>query len=69
MGIQPEGENLRKAVKWVSEERVYNPAAGLNRLIESACMKFNLSPKEAEFLGRFVREAKELKSQGPGAGG
>ena len=56
MSIQPEGEDLRKAVKWVSEERAYNPAARLNQLIESACMKFNLSPKDAEFLARFVRE-------------
>ena len=25
MGIQPQGEDLRKAVKWVSEERKFNP--------------------------------------------
>ena len=62
MSIQPEGEELRRAVKWVSEERAYNPSLSLNRLIESACLKFDLSPKDAEFLGRLVREAREEKS-------
>ena len=55
MSIQPEGEEIRKAVKWVSEERTYNPQLSLNQLIESACLKFDLSPKDAEFLARFVR--------------
>ncbi len=55
MTIQPEGEILRKAVKWVSEERTYNPQLSLNQLIESAGLKFDLSPKDAEFLARFVR--------------
>ena len=27
-------------------------------LIEAACLKFNLSPKEAEFLGRSLKENK-----------
>jgi hypothetical protein len=66
MSIQPQGEDLRKAVKWISEEKEYNPAASINQLIESACMKFNLSPLDAEFLGRLVREKKD---QGPGTGG
>jgi hypothetical protein len=55
MSIQPEGEELRKAVKWVSEERTYNPQLSLHQLVESACLKFDLSPKDAEFLTRFVR--------------
>ena len=62
MSIQPEGEELRRAVKWVSEERAYNPSLNLNRLIESACLKFDLSPKDAEFLARFVRE-KRIESE------
>ncbi len=54
MTIQPEGEEIRKAVKWVSEERQFEPGKDLNKIIEEACIKFNLSPKEAEFLRRFV---------------
>ena len=52
--IQPEGENLRKAVKWLSEEHKYNPDKAYSKLIEEACLKFNLSPKNAEYLAKFV---------------
>jgi hypothetical protein len=58
MSIQPESEGLRKAVKWVSEERKYNPARSLKELIEAASLKFDLSPGDEEFLSRFVKEDK-----------
>ncbi|MCD4762942.1 MAG: hypothetical protein K8R09_02825 [Desulfobacterales bacterium] len=54
MSVQPVGEDIRKAVKWVSEKRKFEPEKDLNKIIEKACIKFNLSPKEAEFLRRFV---------------
>ena len=53
MGIQPEGEDLRKATKWISERRADQPAAKLSDLVEKACAKFDLSPNDAEFLSRF----------------
>jgi hypothetical protein len=53
MSILPEGEQLRKAIRWVSDEREANPEAGLGRLIGDACMRFDLPPKDAEFLTRF----------------
>jgi len=56
MTIQPEGEDLRKAIRWISEERQLRPDAGLLELVEKASMRFDLTPKDAEFLGRFVRE-------------
>ena len=56
MTIQPKGEDLRKAVKWVSEERKYNKEKKLKALIEEACMKFDLSPMHADFLLRTLRE-------------
>jgi len=52
MSIQPKGEDLRKAVKWISEERKYNQEKELKALIEEACLKFNLSPVDADFLLR-----------------
>jgi len=59
MSIQPKGEDLRKAVKWVSEERKYNLEKEPKALIEEACMKFNLSPLDADFLLRhLVKEEK-----------
>jgi hypothetical protein len=50
--IQPKGENLRKAVKWISEEHQYNPARNYRSIIEEACLKFNLSPMDAEYLNK-----------------
>ena len=52
--VQPEGEDLRKAVKWISEEHKYNPELKYAKLIEEACLKFNLSPKDAEYLAGFI---------------
>ena len=54
MSIQPKGEDLRKAVKWISEKRKHEPVKDLKQLVDDACLKFNLSPKDAEFLSRFV---------------
>jgi hypothetical protein len=54
MTIQPEGEEIRKAVKWVSDQRKFEPGKDLNKIIEKACIKFDLSPKEADFLRRFL---------------
>jgi len=52
MSIQPQGEELRKAVTWISEERQYNPGKTISTLVEKACLKFDLSPKDADFLLR-----------------
>jgi hypothetical protein len=56
MSILPEGEQLRRAVKWISDERLDNPGANLSGLIGQACLKFDLPPKDAEFLLHFFTE-------------
>ena len=56
MSIQPKGEDLRRAVKWVSEEREYNPEKEVKTIVQEACMKFDLSPKDANFLLRHLLE-------------
>jgi hypothetical protein len=58
MSIQPDGEDLRKAVKWISEERKYGPEKKPIKLIEEACLKFDLSPRDAEYLTNFVLNGK-----------
>ena len=58
MSIQPEGEDLRRAIKWISDERKYNPGQTLKQLMESACLKFDLSPMDAEYLFQFYKENK-----------
>ena len=56
MSVQPKGEDLRKAVQWVSNERTYNPGKTLKKIVEEACVKFDLSPMDAEFLIRKLLE-------------
>jgi hypothetical protein len=56
MSILPEGEQLRRAVKWISDERLENPEAGPAKLVGEACLKFDLPPKDAEFLLNFFKE-------------
>jgi len=56
MSIQPEGEDLRKAIKWISEMRREAPDTPLARLVEAAGAKFDLPPKDQEFLYRFIRQ-------------
>ena len=55
MSIQPEGEQLRNAVKWISERR-QEGEADYKKLVGEAALKFNLSPKEADYLQRFLKE-------------
>ena len=62
MTIIPEGEQLRKAVKWISDERSDKPGTSLSVLIGDACLKFDLPPKDAEFLMRFFTEKDSDKS-------
>ncbi len=56
MNIQPEGDDLRKAVKWISEQRVDDPDKSLPALVEAAGLRFNLSPKDELFLSKWLRE-------------
>lgn len=54
--IQPEGESLRKAVKWIAEEQKAGTAKTRRQLIDEACLRFNLTPLEAEYLSRSLKE-------------
>ena len=55
-GIEPAGEHLRKAIRWISAEREEDPGKGIIKLIEEACIRFNLSPKDEDFLNSFLKE-------------
>jgi len=61
MSIQPQGEDLRKATQWIVEALTDDPGANRSELIEKACLKFDLSPLEAEFLHRNIK----LKTASP----
>ena len=54
--IQPKGEKVRQAVKWISDARLEDENTAIGSLIEKASGKFNLSPNEEEFLRSFYRQ-------------
>ncbi len=55
MSIIPPGEDIRKAVKWLSDMRQSEPQSDPQKLVELACLKFNLSPLDAAYLERWVK--------------
>ena len=54
--VQPQGENLRKAVKWISQQRKERPDKEPRELAEEASIQFDLGPEDSEFLLRFVKD-------------
>jgi hypothetical protein len=53
---------VRKAVNWISHMREEEgKRLSLNVLIDQASARFNLSPKDTEFLQRFFEE--QMKSE------
>jgi len=52
----PQGDALKKAILWVSEKRKAQPDLNAKKLADDACLQFDLSPKDSEFLLRFVKE-------------
>ena len=49
-GVLPHGESLRRALRWLSEQRLESPSAPRANLIDEAARRFDLSPTETDFL-------------------
>ncbi len=56
--IMPEGEDLQRALKWISSNLEDNPNQPIFPLVEKAVFKFDLSPKDSDFLMTFFRKRK-----------
>ncbi|MCP4722057.1 MAG: hypothetical protein GY860_21570 [Desulfobacteraceae bacterium] len=56
--IHPQGEALKKAIIWISEKRKEDPQIKPAILVDQAALQFDLSPKDSEFLLRFVKQEK-----------
>jgi len=54
--LLPHGEDLRRAVRWVSDRRRDDPNLPIWKLVDEAARRFDLSPADAEFLMRMLRE-------------
>lgn len=56
--IMPEAEHVQKAIKWISINLEENDKQSISSLIDKAVFKFDLSPKDTEFLMNFFRDRK-----------
>jgi hypothetical protein len=59
LDLLPDGEDIRRAVKWVSGSLQENPGQPVGPLVQEAIFKFDLSPLDAEFLIMFFGQRKE----------
>lgn len=48
--IKPPGDKIRQAIKWLSQAVQSRPDKTRRQLLEEAELRFNLSPRECEFL-------------------
>jgi hypothetical protein len=48
--LEPKGEPLRKAVRWISDRRRDDPEADIRNLVNEAGFRFDLGPLDQEFL-------------------
>lgn len=54
--IQPKGEHMRQAIRWISAERLEDESKPIQKLIQEAALRFNLSPMDEDYLISFYRE-------------
>ena len=50
--LLPEGEKIRKAIRWVSDSLQEHPGKNRKQVLLDAEVRFDLSPKECEFLNK-----------------
>jgi hypothetical protein len=55
--LLPDGDDIRRAVKWVSGHLQEDPDQPVGPLVREAIFKFDLSPRDSEFLVDFYRQA------------
>lgn len=58
--IQPKGEKIRQAIKWISEKCQEDNEKAVYLLIQEAAGLFNLSPKDEMFLTSFYKDNKDI---------
>lgn len=49
-GLHPQGEGLRRALRWLDDRVKDEPGAARAKLVGEASVRFDLSPAEEEFL-------------------
>jgi hypothetical protein len=61
--IMPQSELLRRAVRYVNDEKTADPKKKLAAIIDDAAMRFNLSPLDGEALYRLFTSSGDSAHQ------
>jgi len=54
--LLPSGDKMKKALCWISEMLQSHPEKDRQRIITEAEVRFDLSPKECDFIDRKLRK-------------
>jgi len=54
--ILPAGDKMKKTLCWISEMLKNHPEKNRQQIISEAEIRFDLSPKECDFIDRKLRE-------------
>jgi len=54
--VIPDSEALRRAIKWISEQLKENDQRNPRKLLQDAALRFNLSPKDTQFIYQFYNK-------------
>jgi hypothetical protein len=54
--IMPTNQQLKQAVKWISEQLKDNESKSAISLVNEAILRFDLDPKQSEYLLNFYRK-------------
>jgi len=55
--ILPEGEDLHRAIKWISANLQEAPDQSVQKLVQEAIFKYDLSPRDSDVLINFYSKA------------
>jgi len=53
--LMPAGDKMKKTLCWISEMLKTNPEKNRQQIISEAEIRFDLSPKECDFIDRKLR--------------
>lgn len=53
---------IKQAVQWIDDQLSDNPSADRLKLVDEASRRFDLSPLDADFLGRHLAERSKGQS-------
>ena len=60
--VQPEGEEIRNAIRWITDELKYGEEKKVSVLVGKAALRFDLSPKDEIYLANLFRKKRAAKA-------